>query len=364
MTTSAPQFRLSHTRGVPLANLAGFCFILSETRQPLSVRDLVERAMRFGIVECEPLPVGGRLPTRINHHIISLRKLELVEWEHSDGHVYYRANPLGRRIAATVPSTHDRKGEVELDNPSKAIWRSVLVNSSYVRSAWLKYFMPREEFLLKELLRNNSPITITRVPTGEREDSSTEIVKEKLRDSGYRIKSQYWDERIVYAVDRREILHGLRLWTNEAYLTDENVPSVEAAPFAHLATADNESSFEIESFIVAAWFDPEKDLPRFERLVDRLLDQRRQGNRIGIPDLIISITNEHGYAKENIREMLRSLFYKRGDKFFFERGSKFLVDNAFKLTRRDKPSVYYLNLEGSWRTSLVRFGKNTKGEKR
>ena len=361
MTTFVPQLRLSHTRGVPLANLAGFCAILAEAKAPLSVRDLVERAIGLGFVESESLPVGGRLPTRINHHIISLRQLDLVESEHAGSHVYYRVNALGRRIGATF-GCHDGDGRVKVDSSSKAIWRLVLVKSCYVRSAWLKYFMPRAEFTLKELLRNNSPVTIVRVPENEREDPSTVSAKQ-FEDSGYRIKSRYWDQRLVRAVERREILHGLRQWTNEAYLTDENVPSIEAAPFAYLSNADNESFFEIESFIVTTWFDPDKDLDRFERLVDRLLTQRRQGNRIGIPDLIISISNEHGYARENIKEMLSALFYQRGEKFFFERGSKFLVDNAFKLTRRDKPSSYYLSLEGSWRTSLVRFGQNTKDEK-
>lgn len=358
MIVRAPNSKLSHTRGVPLANLAGFCLILAETKQPLSVRELVEGAIRLGIVESEPLSGGGRLPTRINHHIISLRELELVESEHSDGHVYYRANALGRRISASVSSSYHGEGEVKLDSSSKATWRSVLVKSSYVRSAWLKYFMPSEQFTLRELLTNNRPVTIIRVPMDERENSSTETATERFRDSGYRIKSKHWDERIVYAVERREILHGLCHWTNEVYLTDENVPSAEAAPFAYLSAPESESPFEIEARIVTQWFDPDKDLPRFERLVDQILNQRRQGERIGIPDLIISMSNEHGYAKENIKEMLASLFYHRSDKFFFERGSKFLVDNAFKLTRRDKPSVYYLNLEGSWRTSLVRFGNN------
>lgn len=358
MTTSTSPFRLSHTRGVPLANLAAFCSILSDAREPLSVRDLVTRAIRFGIVGREPLPVGRRLPTRINHHIISLRELDLVESEPAGGRVYYRVSLLGRRIAATVPNGRDEEGQGVLNASAKAIWRSVLVKSSYVRSAWLKYFMSSAEFTSRELFKNNSPVTIVRLPTDERHEPSTESAKQ-FKDSGYRIRSEHWSERIVTALERREILHGVRQWTNEAYLTDENVPAVEAAPFAHLATTNNESSIEIESFIVDAWFDPDKDLLRFERLVDRLLDQRRHGNRIEIPDLIISISNEHRYAKENIKEMLESLFYNRGDKFFFERGSKFLVDNAFKLARRDKPSVYYLNLEGSWRTSLVRFGKKT-----
>jgi len=366
MITRAADFRLSHTRGVPLANLAGLCFILSQARQPLSVRELASRAVTLGIVESKPLRSGERLPTRINHHIISLRELGLVQCEQGDGHVYYKANALGRRIASALAGSYGGQGEVELNAVSKAVWRSVLAMSSYVRSAWLKYFMPREEFSLRELLREGSPVTISRVAAEDRGDPSRENAEEELseqfRDSGYRIQSQHWDERIVRAVERRETVHGLRLWTNEAYLTDENVPSAEAAPFAYLSGAENEGTVEIESFIVNAWFDPSRDSARFEQMVDRLLDQRRQGNRIGIPDLIISISKAHGYAKENIKEMLASMFYARRDKYFFERGSKFLIDNAFKVTRRDKPSVYYLKLEGSWRTSLIRFGEHKKDE--
>jgi hypothetical protein len=250
------------------------------------------------------------------------------------------------------------EGQVELDAHLRAAWRLILVKSSYVRSLWLKYFMPpHDSFTLKELISSNSPVSIIRVALDEREESQyNENVKEKFKDSGYRLRSKYWGEQIIYAVDRREILHGLRHWTNEAYLTDDSVPSNEAAPFAYLSSYTGGDSFETESYIVKAWFNPKKDLPLFERLVNHLLDERQQGNRINIADLIIGLSHEYGYAKENIKEMLTTLFYERHNNYFFERGSKFLVDNAFRLTNRAKPSVYYLKLEGSWRTSLVRFG--------
>lgn len=349
MTARPPHKQLSHTRAVPLGNLSGLCLILAQSDRPLHVRELVEAANKAGILQSKPIPKGKPIPSRINHHIISLRELELVRSVHSDGHVYYSVNSTGRRIARI----HARNSQsVNLSHKLKALWRAVLANSAYLRSFWLKYFMKTEDFTLDSLLANSSPITIIRLPADEREDSPDD--GERFKDSGYRIHSKHWGAKVIYAVERREILHGLRQWTNEAYLTDEGVPSAEAAPFAYLSSLETSGPLEIESFVVQAWFDRENDLPRFERLVDNFLDRRRQGNRIGIPDLIIALSHEYGYAKENTKEMLTSLFYERGNRFFFERGSKFLVDNAFKLTRRDKPSAYYLNLEGSWRTSIVR----------
>jgi hypothetical protein len=360
MTPNRSPSDLSHTRGVPLANLAGLCFILSQSERPLSVRELVERAMGLAIIETKPLPKGGPLPSRINHHIISLRVLNLVLFEHSNGHVYYKINTSGRRLSTALLKNYNGEGPVELDSALRAVWRSILVKSSYVRSFWLKYFMASEDFDLSQLLRNNASVEIVRVSPGERVSSCAETNSGQFADSGYRIRSQNWPERVIDDVARREILHGLRHWTSEAYLTDETVPAAEAAPFAHFSNPENSSSsIEIDCFIVTAWFNPSKDLRRFERFVDELFDRRGQGNRISIPDLIISLSSEHRYARENIKEMLVHLFYERGNRYFFERGSKFLVEKAFKLTSRDRPSVYYLNLEGAWRTSLVRFGKDT-----
>jgi len=353
MANDASHTRRSHTRGVPLANLAGLCFVLGESASPLSVNELVTRSIRHGVIESESLQRGGRLPTRINHHIISLRELELVKSERSVGHVYYSLNVPGRHIYKEVKKNYCGEGQVELNTALRAAWRPILVESSYVRSTWLKYFMTCEEFTFEELISKSNSVTITRIPQGERECYED---RESIKDSGYRLFSQYWGDHIIYELDRREILQGLRRWTNEAYLTDDSVSSAEAAPFAHLSTPGSEDTFESESFIVNAWLDPTKDLPRFERVVNQLLDERKQGNRINIPDLIIGLSHDYGYAKENIKEMLTILFYERRDNYFFERGSRFLVDNAFKLTNKNRPEVYYLKLEGSWRTSLVRFG--------
>ena len=359
MTSRLPHNQLSHTRAVPLINLAGLCVILSESKRSLHVRELVEVASRKEILELDPVPLGKPIPSRVNHHIISLRELELVRSEHRDSHVYYTVTSTGRRLAQVYLQSGST---IDVSDKLKAALRSVLVNSSYVRSNWLKYFMKERDFNIDDLLAKSSPISIIRLPTEEREESLSE--GERFKDSGYRLRSKHWGEKIIYALERREILHGLRQWTNDVYLTDEGVPSSEAAPFAYLSANERDSHIEIESWIVQAWFDPKKDLVQFERIVDKVLDQRRQGNRIGIPDLIIAFSHDYGYARENIKEMLTVLFYRRRNKFFFERGSKFLVDNAFKLTRRDKPAAYYLNLEGSWRTSLVRSEDKQRKERR
>ena len=344
----------SHTRGIPLADLGGLCFTLGEAESVISVKDLANRAIVLGILESELIQRGERLPTRINHRIISLRELDLVNYEQYGGHVYYGLSASGERLYTAVKKHCQSEGIFDLNASLRSVWRQILVESNYVRTFWLKYFMPQEDFNFTELISGNSPVTIIRVSQSDREGSHKE-------DSGYRLRSEFLGEHIISDIDRREILQGLRRWTNAAYLTDDSVTSAEAAPFAHLSAFGADDTFIFESFIVKAWLDPEKDLSQFEQLVNQLIDERKQGDRINIPDLILELSYKHGYAKDNLKEMLTTLFYKRGNSFFFERGSKFLVDNAFRLTNKDKPAVYYLNLEGSWRTSLVRYGTNRKG---
>lgn len=354
MTADTLHTKTSHTRGVPLADLAGLCFILGEAQGALSVRELANRAITSGILESELVQVGKRLPTRINHRIISLRELELVNYEQYDGHVYYSLATPGEWVYTAARKYYQSETVIGLNASLRDMWRQILVKSKYVRSVWLKYFMPRAEFdlaefNLRELISHSSPVTIIRVPQADREGSQDE-------DSGYRLSSEFWGENIISDIERREILQGLRRWTNAVYLTDDSVTSIEAAPFAHLSTFRSDAPFIVESFIVKAWLDPDKDLSLFEQLVNQTIDKRRQGNRINIPDLIIALSYEYGYAKDNLKEMLTALFYERRNRFFFERGSKFLVDNAFRITNKNKPALYYVNLEGSWRTSLVRYG--------
>ena len=348
--------RRSHTRGIPLADLAGLCFTLGEAESALSVKELANRAITLGILESKPVQRGEHLPTRINHRIISLRELELVNYEQRGGHVFYSLAESGEHVYDAVKEHYQGEGNVELNTSLRYVWRQILAESKYVRSVWLKYFMPRENFSFSELISSGSPVTIIRVSQDDREGSPKE-------DSGYRLRSEFWGEHIVSDVDRREILQGLRRWTSEAYLTDDIVTSTEAAPFAYLSHFRGEDTFVVESFIVKAWLDPDKDLLHFEQLVNQTINKRKQGNRINIPDLIIDLSYEHSYAKDNLKEMLTALFYERRNNFFFERGSKFLVDNAFKVTNKDKPGLYYLKLEGSWRTSLVRYGTNGEDRK-
>lgn len=351
---------VSHTRGVPLENLVGLCFMLGEAEKPLSVIELANRAIQLRILDSEPIKTGSRLPTRINHHIISLRMLQLVDFDNKSGHVYYRLNSSGYKIYNEVAKEIEGAEQIELTNSLKHIWREILVDSTYVREHWLKYFMPKEKFDLKELVSLSDNVVITRVPPQERES----IDEDKGdRDSGYRLTSNEWGEVIISEIERKEILQGLRRWTNDAYLTDDIVAWDQAYPFAHLSLENSDETIEMESYIVKNWLDPTKDLMYFERLVNEQIDKRKQGNRIDIPDLIIGLCRDFYYAKDNIKELLTEIFYERRSNYFFERSSQFLIDNAFKLAQRNKPAAYYLKLEGSWRTSLVRYGSYTKDVK-
>ncbi len=46
---------LSHTRGVPLANLAGLCVILGEQAATLNVRMLANEAIQHGLLDFDPI---------------------------------------------------------------------------------------------------------------------------------------------------------------------------------------------------------------------------------------------------------------------------------------------------------------------
>lgn len=356
MAEDTHSHNLSHTRGVPLTDLSGLCFILGE-RGKLSVKNLANEAIKLKVIEFEPLELGGRLPTRINHRMISLRELNLVTWESREGFNYYSLTPNGTKIYELMKESYQGYGEVELNSALKMNWREILAQSSYVRLFWLKYFMNSVDFNFNSLLKNSSPITITKSLRKEFDNFSTSDDKD---DTGYRIISNFWEEKKINDLERREILQGLKRWTEQSYLTDDIVIPDEAAPFAYLSKNSKTEGFINETFVVKSWFTPEHDLAKFEDILNVIIDKRRQGDRINIPDLIIDLSYEHRYSKDNVKEMLTKLFYERRNNYFFERGSQFLIENAFKLTNRDKPAVYYLNLEGSWRTSLVRFGKTKK----
>lgn len=357
MVNRNPHPKNSHTRGAPLANIAGFCLILGEAGEALDVKELASRAIERGVIQSQPLQKGARFPTRINHHIISLRQLDLVNWAPNGNHVYYSLNQKGRDVYTAVKDYYSGSGKLELDFHVREALRPMLVASDYVRSQWLKYFMTRDVFSYEDLISDGTHITFCRVPPEQRQEAANSLNP----DTGYRLISEHWDELILYEEDRREVQHGLRRWTNEVYLTDDRVLMEVAAPFSYLHELDSETdTFKIESHIVKRWLDPGSDLRHFEDLVHKAIDNRHSGDRITIPDLIIDLCNEYGYAKENVKELLTELFYERSSNFFFERGSKFLVDHAFQLSAQDKPSVYYLKLEGAWRTSLVRYGIRPK----
>lgn len=345
MTAIQGRTTLSHTRGVPLGNLTGLCFALGESAHPLSVTALATEGSNRGIFAMPTPAPGGRLPTRINHHMIALRELELVGSVPEGGHVYYCLTALGRSLCKAATSAYARQGNegpLVLDHPLRETWRPVLSSSEYVREHWLKYFMTSSDFSYDQLTSLGGSVTILRVPSAERHDED---------DSGYRLLSDGWPALVMDSLERREIYEGLRRWTNEAYLTDDRVPDEIRAPFAYVQQSDDAGIFEIEAHVVRAWLEPEVDLDRFETMVHESLDEQGQGNRITLPALIIDLSDKYSFAKENIKSMLVELHYQRGNHFFFERGSEFLIRHSFDVAR---PEDYYLKLVGVWRTSLIR----------
>lgn len=343
MSSSSRSSTLSHTRAVPLPNLTGLCVILGERPGTLSIKQLAQEAVDRGVIgSTRPTP-GERLPTRINHHMIALRELGLVSWTHRGGHVYYTLKPAGQNICVVAQQTYDGEGAVALNSALRAAWRPVLADSPYVREHWLKYFMPGEKFSYDDLIAKGSFVTIYRLRGEERHDAE---------DSGYRMVSQHerWEEQEWDDVQRREVYEGLRRWTNECYLTDDRVLEDEDRPFKHVSKVRAHNEFEIESHIARRWLDPERDLDRFESELRRALEEKQQGNRITIPDLLLTLCWEHGYAKDNLKEMLQALYYERGRDYFFERGSEFLIRHAFAVPN---PQDFYVQIEGAWRTSLI-----------
>ncbi len=340
LNSTARREVISHTRATPLANLAGLCLVLHEHGEPLHVSALAQKAIERAILDEAVIAQGNRLPTRINHHMIALRKLELVTSVLWGGHTWYSLTQTGKILARDTRQTYSDSGAPNLDDRLREIWRPVLVQSAYVRHQWLKYFMPRENFTCSELASAGNTITISRVPQTQRFGED---------DSGYRILSDYWGERALDEVERREIYEGLRRWTNDAYLTDDRLPKATRGPFLHHGSPPS-STFESESHIVKAWLSPEKDLSLFETHIEEVLDKREQGNRITIPELIITMCDEYNYAKQNVKDMLVTLYYDGDDHYFFERASKFLIRQAFKGV---KPEDYYVQIEGVWRTGLV-----------
>jgi hypothetical protein len=227
-----------------------------------------------------------------------------------------------------------------MDNYLRSVWRTALVSSQYVRYHWLKYFMDSHRFTFKQLITSSNPITLYRLPVEKRSDNTT--------DSGYRLVSKHWEERALDNLDYREIYQGLHRWTSEVYLTDDRIPAGMDIPY--LYQFDLSAVVRIDVHVVGAWLDSNTDLAVFERLVDQFFEQRAT-TRVTIPELIVHLCATYRYSKYNVRELLVALFYRRSSRFFFERGSKFLIERAFDVAH---PEDYYVQIEGVWRTSLVR----------
>ncbi len=333
---------VSHTRNASLAVLAGLCYVLEGSNGSETVAGLANEAIRLGLIEGVAVVPGGRLPTRINHHMIALRKLDLVSSVRRGGSITYTLTSMGMTLARATARMYNGQGRLGLDDELRAAWRPALVRSEYVRHQWLKYFMSRQDFTYLDLLSTCCTVTIERVPSNQRSDQD---------DSGYRILSDAWGERILNDLERREIYEGLRRWTNEAYLTDDRLPEEIRGPFLHDLHDTLDDVVEGESCIVTAWLTPSQ-LDLFESNIEQILHERQGGNRIPIPDLIITLCDDYGYARRNVRDMLTVLYNERGAYYVFERASRFLMRHAFRGRTSDQ---YYVQLDGVWRTGLVRY---------
>ncbi len=332
---------VSHTRAASLANLAGLCLVLRDQAAPLSVGALARKAVDRAILEDDVVIArGSRLPTRVNHHMIALRELQLVAATPGQGHVWYDLTPAGYAVADAARQEYSGDGPLALTDALRETWRPVLVESDYVRRQWLKYFMPRTAFTYSELLSEGVPITIHRIPMSQRDHDD---------DSGYRLVSERWGERTLTEIERREIYEGLRRWTNDTYLTDDRLPPGVRGPFSPRDSYPDDLS-ESASHVVTSWLSPANDLDLFEERIRAILLRREGGNRITIPELIIALCDDYGYAKQNLRAMLVALYYERGGDYVFERASRFLMRSAFKDVKSDD---YYVQIEGVWRTGLV-----------
>ncbi|RYX84238.1 hypothetical protein EON83_11120 [bacterium] len=379
--TKKEHVKLSYGRGVPLWNLSALCRLLQIEGTDLRVRDLANRGIEQGVFgdKYKFLHEGDRLHTRINHHIIALRCINLIDPAIEKKGVC-RLRPRGLDLAhavqRTIPdalvqgSTESWESLEMMENVQdevlpelRATWREILVQSLYVRSHWLRYFMDREEFSLKDFVDAAKPIRILVSPAHDNENDTILQRRGKsipqTADSGYRLSSHYWPQLNWTEEQRREVFQGLRLWTKQAYLTDDTVLGEVAGPFKHLSSErskgqEEDNIYEFESYPVKCWLYPLRDLDQFVSMVNEVLAFFPGGRRATLPDLIISLCQRYNLAKRNVKEMLSQLYFLRNKDYFFERGSRFLVENAFAIRTTNKPESYYLKLDGSWRVGIVR----------
>ena len=336
--------KLSNTRGVSLPNLAALCYLLGRNSTGLNVKALANIAIENDVFAFADVPQGARLPTRIHHHMIALRKLELVFEEHTGSHVMYFLAQNGKRLYEEVASAPSEQLVLPLDTAMRTLWREILVASAYVRFHWLKYFMMTESFGFHDLVQHYQPLTLERVPLEERKrhENAAEL------DSGYRIYSVGWPDKALNALEYKEIYQGLRRWTNQVYLTDDRL--IEGNDVPYLYQMDRKDRFVCDVDVVTAWLDPSIDLGFFVEQVDAVLDDLGS-DRITIPELIVTLCSAKGYSKFNVAEMLYELYYMPGQRYFFERGSQFLIHRAFDVAR---PEDNYVQIEVVWRTGIVR----------
>ncbi len=343
---------LQHTRGVPLRNLCLLCAVLRSNGSPMHQRDWMLRGKDLGLRGFESVQEVGSLPTRVRHHLYSIEQLELARARGS----FYSLTDIGYKIGS-LAEAHDLQpsdrnpddGDMEMPEAIQEALRRTLCASWYVRHWWLRYFMPREEFSLEELVAEGRDIVVELVPPRARARRQVHDGRE-ISDTGYRLHSYFsiWESVHLDESARREIYEGLRKWALRVELVSE------VAGWESIFEVEHEYQQRIEApgsrldriYIVRRRLG---NLDDFEVLLHQIKVQMGNKSRIRIPELTIYLSLQEGLSLKQIHQMLEMLYPERASKYFFETASAWLL----KQPGNRFPIETYILLDGAWRTSIV-----------
>jgi len=326
-TVKAPNKRfLPFTRGAFLEYICALCAILKQADRPLTERELATLAKDFQ----KKVAARQWSQTRFRHHFYALLELKLA----TKFNRQYSLEPRGQELAALVLQETDLLQRLPtLSSPVlRELLSRIMVESPYVCSEWLKYFMLKEDFTLQELLAAAHPIII------------------EVRSNNYCIHWAGGSPKVLNDKERMEIYQGLRRWTNDIELTDEvllDEQSLDEEQGLHSILGFG--SHFVEAYLVRQQWDERMPIALFEEKVGSLIDEIGNGNRIGIPDLIIALCRRERLSKRNVRELLERLYREKRAQYFFERASRLLLRLPFGVA----PENYYVKIDGIWRTGLV-----------
>ena len=327
-TVKAPNKRfLPFTRGALLENICALCAILKQADRPLAERELAALAKDVFQKKVSARPSSH---TRFRHHFYALLELKLA----AKCNRRYSLEPRGQELAALVLQETDfLQRPPTLSSPIlRDLLSTIMVESPYVRSEWLRYFMPKEDFTLQELLATAYPIII------------------EVKGNNYCVNWKGGSPKVLDDKERMEIYQGLRKWTNDIELTDEVLLDEQSLDDEQdLHSILGFGSRFVEAYVVRRQWDERTQVELFEEKVRSLIDEVGNGNHIGIPDLIIALCRKERLSKRTVRELLESLYREKGAKYFFERASRLLLRLPFGV----EPENYYVKIDGIWRTGLV-----------